>query len=177
MWTECSEMWILYLQGMWRWGESKGHLTRPQEAVHVENVKNDFNFAKFIISVLNWTGTKLANWNYVWQQLLCTHCIPYASPHPPSVVNTTKPQCNVRLHDCTLSKSPLTLIWNKGNTKHKTNNSMGSDTIKASLFLFYCDNPNYWAQSQQYLSVTQKWFCMPPQKTIIVNPGLWNVAH
>ena len=30
----------------------KGHLTRPQEAVHVENVKNDFNFEKFKISVL-----------------------------------------------------------------------------------------------------------------------------
>ena len=61
----------------------KGHLTRPQEAVHVENVKNDFNFEK--LKNLS-SGTKLANWIYVWQHLLCTHCIPYASQYPPSVV-------------------------------------------------------------------------------------------
>ena len=37
----------------------KGHLTKHQEAVHVENVKNNFNFEKSIISVPNKAGTKL----------------------------------------------------------------------------------------------------------------------
>ena len=31
----------------------KGHLTKPQKAVNMKNVKNDFNFEKFIISVPN----------------------------------------------------------------------------------------------------------------------------
>ena len=36
-----------------------GHLKKPREAVHVENVKNNFNFEKSIISVPNKAGTKL----------------------------------------------------------------------------------------------------------------------
>ena len=62
----------------------KGHLTKPQEVVYVENVKNNFNFKKFIISIPIWTGTKLANLNYFRQDLLCTYCNPYAPQHPPA---------------------------------------------------------------------------------------------
>ena len=31
----------------------KGHLTKPQEEVHVENVTKDFDFKKFTIAVPN----------------------------------------------------------------------------------------------------------------------------
>ena len=53
--TECCEIWSEYYtcKGCEDEMNRKGNLTKHQEAVHEENVKNYFNFEKLIMSVSN----------------------------------------------------------------------------------------------------------------------------